>query len=106
VRSGNVGEIVATYTEHAVDCGATGECFIGRARIEKHMTTQFAELGRALSASVQSWGSAEYGSVVYEWGQAEATFKSRKLVEKYLTVWEKQSDGSWKILRNMVIPEK
>jgi ketosteroid isomerase-like protein len=30
----------------------------------------------------------------------------RKLVEKYLTAWQKQTDGSWKIFRNMVIPDK
>ena len=30
----------------------------------------------------------------------------RKLVEKYLTAWQKQTDGSWKIFRNIVIPDK
>jgi ketosteroid isomerase-like protein len=30
----------------------------------------------------------------------------RKLVDKYLTVWQQQPDGGWKIFRNMVIAEK
>jgi len=52
-------------------------------------------------------GSSQQGSFVYEWGQAEATFGDGKtLVEKYLTAWQRQPDGSWKIFRNMVIPEK
>jgi hypothetical protein len=29
-----------------------------------------------------------------------------RLVEKYLTAWQRQSGGTWKIFRNMVIPDK
>ena len=107
VKTQDVKHIIATYAEDAVDCGPTGDCIRGRLQIERHMTTQLASLGRARSAAVKSWGSTEQGSFIYEWGQAEATFDSgKKLVEKYLTVWQKQPDGGWKIFRNMVIPDK
>ena len=107
VKTQDVKHIMATYAEGAVDCGPTGECIRGRLQIERHMTTQLASLGRARSAAVKSWGSTEQGSFIYEWGQAEATFDSgKKLVEKYLTVWQRQPDGAWKIFRNMVIPDK
>jgi ketosteroid isomerase-like protein len=56
---------------------------------------------------VKTWGSTEQGGFVYEWGEAEATFGGgKKLVERYLTAWQKQPDGTWKIFRNMVIPDK
>jgi hypothetical protein len=56
---------------------------------------------------VKTTGSSQQGNFAYEWGQAEATFISGKhLVEKYLTVWQKQPDESWKTFRKMVIPEK
>jgi ketosteroid isomerase-like protein len=107
VKTEDVKRIIATYTEDAVDCGPSGECLRGRVQIERQMTTQLASLGRARSAAVKTWGSTEQGSFVYEWGQAEATFVSgKKLVEKYLTAWQKQPDGTWKIFRNMVIPDK
>jgi ketosteroid isomerase-like protein len=107
VKTEDVRRIIATYTEDAVDCAPTGECLRGRVQIERQMTTQLASLGRARSAAVKTWGSTEQGSFVYEWGQAEATFVSgKKLVEKYLTAWQKQPDGTWKIFRNMVIPDK
>ena len=106
VKTEDVKHIIATYAEDAVDCGSNGECVSGRLQIERQMTTQLASLGRARSASVKTWGSTEQGSFIYEWGQAEATFDGKKLVEKYLTVWQKQPDGSWKIFRNMVIPDK
>jgi len=51
-------------------------------------------------------GSVQQGSFVYEWGRAEASFANgNNVVDRYLTVWHRQSDGSWKIFRNMVIPD-
>ena len=44
---------------------------------------------------------------MYEWGRAEAEFSSgKKISESYLTAWQQQADGSWKIFRNLVIPDK
>jgi len=107
MKSGDAKLISATYTEDAVDCGATGECLKGRIEIERHMKDRMAGLGRARSAAVHSSGRSEQGPFVYEWGQAEATFDGGKqIAAKYLTAWQRQPDGSWKIFRNMVIPGK
>jgi uncharacterized protein (TIGR02246 family) len=107
IKAGDMKRIAATYTEDAVDCGRTGECIRGRSQIERHMTTQLESLGRARSAAVKTWGSTEQGSFVYEWGEAEATFSGgERLAERYLTAWQQQPDGTWKIFRNMVIPDK
>ncbi len=106
VKAGDVQRILATYTPDAVDCGPTGECERGLKQIEQHMTSQLASLGRARSAHVTTWGSSQHGNFVYEWGQAEAEFEGgKKLMDKYLTVWQHGPDGSWKIFRNMVIPD-
>lgn len=105
IKSGDVARIVATYADDAVDCGSKGDCFAGKPAIEQHMRKQLANLGRAHSAAVTSWGSTQHGDFAYEWGQAEAEFSDGKtLLEKYLTVWQRQPDGSWKIFRNLVIP--
>jgi ketosteroid isomerase-like protein len=107
VKTANIDMILATYTEEAVDCGPSGECFKGKSQIMQHMKAQLASLGRARSAVVKSWGSTQRGSFAYEWGQAEATYAGdKKLIDKYLTVWQQQPDGSWKIFRNLVIPNK
>lgn len=107
IKAGDIQRIAATYTEDAVDCSPTGECIRGRLLIERHMTTQLKRMGRARSASVKSWGSTEQGDFVYEWGEAEATFGGgKRLVERYLTAWQRQPDGTWKIFRNMVISSK
>lgn len=106
VRAGEVAPIIATYSENAVDCGATGNCIHGRLQIEQHMKAQMEKTGPARSASVRSWGSIQHGNFVYEWGQAEATFHGgEQVIDQYVTVWGMQPDGSWKIFRNLVIPK-
>jgi ketosteroid isomerase-like protein len=105
MKQGQVAVIAATYTADAVDCGPGGECTRGRTAIEEHIKAEMATLGRASSAVVTSIGSVQQGSFVYEWGQAEAHFPGGKvIVDRYLTAWQEQADGSWKIFRNLVIP--
>jgi ketosteroid isomerase-like protein len=107
MKAGDVLMISATYADDAVDCGSNGECIRGRSDIERHMKAQLARMGRARSAAVESLGSTQQGDFVYEWGRAEATFDQGKgLAEKYLTAWQKQPDGGWKIFRNLVIPNQ
>ncbi len=106
VKAGEAAPIAATYAADAVDCGPTGECVRGRVAIEQEIKGLIAKRGRAKGAQVSSVGSVQQGDFVYEWGQAEASFASgSKLVERYLTVWHREADGSWKIIRNMVIPD-
>jgi ketosteroid isomerase-like protein len=107
MKQGNVAMITATYTSDAVDCSPEGECIRGRPAIEQHMTESMAKLGKAESASVTSIGSVQQGRFVYEWGQAEASFPNgKKVVDRYLTAWHEEADGTWKIFRNLVIPNK
>jgi len=107
MKQGNVGMIAATYTPDAVDCSAEGRCIRGRSGIEEHMKEEMAKAGKAESARVSSVGSVQQGRFVYEWGQAEASFPDgRKIVDRYLTTWREEPDGSWKIFRNLVIPNR
>lgn len=105
MKDANAAIIAATYVEDALDCSATGDCIKGRAAIEAHFKERSAKLGRAVSASVTSSGAVQQGDYVYEWGGAEASFRGQvKVSGHYLTVWQRQNDGSWKIFRNMAIP--
>jgi ketosteroid isomerase-like protein len=107
MKQGSFGLIAATYTPDAVDCNPGGDCIRGRTAIENHMKEEMTELGKADEASVTSIGSVEQGRFIYEWGQAEAHFRGgRKIVDRYLTAWQEQPDGTWKIFRNLVIPNR
>jgi uncharacterized protein (TIGR02246 family) len=107
MKQGNVELIAVTYAPDALDCNPEGECIRGRAAIEDHMKAEMAKLGNAESASVTSVGSVRQGRFVYEWGQAEAHFTGgKKILDRYLTAWQEQPDGTWKIFRNLVIPSR
>ena len=107
IKQGKVALVAATYTPDAVDCNPAGDCIRGRTAIEEHMREEMAKLGKANSASVTSIGSTQQGRFIYEWGQAEAHFShGRKIVDRYLTAWQEQPDGTWKIFRNLVIPNR
>lgn len=107
MKQGNVALLVPGNTEDAVDCSPEGNCIRGRAALEEHMKEEMVKLGKADSASVSSVGSVQQGRYVYEWGEAKAHFPSGKSIrDSYLTVWQKQPDGTWKVFRNLVIPNK
>ena len=106
MKAGDAKAIALTYAPDAVDCAATGECARGRAAIEEHLQARFAKLGKALAASAATVGSVQQGDFVYEWGRSEVSFAgSQKTSHRYLTVWQRQTNGEWKIFRNMPIPD-
>lgn len=106
MKDGRAALIAATYAENAVDCAATGECVKGRAAIEDYVRARIAKLGRAISASATSLGSVQQGGFVYEWGRSAVSFANgQKVAHRYLTVWQRQPGGVWKIFRNMPIPD-
>ncbi len=107
MKQGSVALLVPGNTVDAVDCGPQGDCIQGRPALEKHMRVEMAKMGKADSASVVSIGSVQQGRYVYEWGEAKAHFPNGKaILDKYLTVWQEQPDGTWKVFRNLVIPSK
>jgi hypothetical protein len=84
---------------------ANGRLYSGACSDRVAIKEQIEKLGRAQSATVTSRGAAQQMEFVYKWGRAVASFANgKKVVDEYLTVWQRQPDGSWRIFRNMVIP--
>lgn len=107
MKQGNVALLVPGNTVDTVDCSPEGNCITGRSALGQHMKKEMAKLGKADSASVISRGAVQQGRYVYEWGEAKAHFPNgRSILDRYLTVWQKQADGSWKVFRNLVIPNR
>jgi ketosteroid isomerase-like protein len=107
MKQGNVALLLPGNADGAVDCSPEGNCIQGRSALEEHVKEEMAKLGRADSASVVSIGSVQQGLYVYEWGEAKAHFPNGKNIQdRYLTVWQEQPDGTWKIFRNLVIPNR
>lgn len=107
MKQGDAALLAPGNTTDSVDCSPEGVCIRGSAALESQAKQQMAKLGKADSASVVSMGSVQQGRYVYEWGEAKAHFQNGKsIMDRYLTVWQKQPDGNWKVFRNLVIPNR
>ncbi|MGE5625029.1 MAG: YybH family protein [Bacillota bacterium] len=93
------------YAPDAVFCDTRGTCTAGHDAIEKMMRDRLAKGGPAKSAYARSVQRVEDRGLVYEWGEASLTPAMGPVrAGRYLTVWQRQPDGRWRILRNLVLP--
>lgn len=93
------------YAPDAVFCDIKGLCTPGHDAIEKMTAERLAKGGRTKSADAHSTGRIEDGGLIYEWGEAKIVdAQGQARGGRFLTVWQRQPDGHWKILRNLVLP--
>jgi uncharacterized protein (TIGR02246 family) len=108
MKTGDAAVIAAPYADHAVFVGIDGSCIQGRDAIEKMYRERFAQAGVASSTRIDSKHLIVDGDLAYESGYGEmGVTKAGKLTVKggrYLTIWQRQADGKWKIIRNVVLP--
>jgi len=108
MKTGDAAAIAAPYTDDAVFVGIDGACTRGRAEIEKMYRARFERSGLAKSTRINSRRVVVDGNLAYESGSGEiGRLREGKLSTdsaRFLTVWQRQADGEWKILRNVVFP--
>ena len=104
-RGDSIG-IVATYADDAVFMSSGEPAHRGRGEIGATVA-KFVQSGTKVSDYKQNTASVDVaGDYAIETGSYEITMtpKGGKLIHdkgKYLTVWKKQADGSWKIYRDI-----
>jgi uncharacterized protein (TIGR02246 family) len=108
VKTGEAVTIAAPYTDRAVFVGVDGACTQGPAEIETLYRAGFERAGLPSSAKINSKRLVVGGDLAYESGYGEvSSVKDGKVsvnAGRFLTVWQRQADGGWKILRNIVLP--
>jgi uncharacterized protein (TIGR02246 family) len=99
--------IAEPYADEAVFVLATGESVKGRAAIEQLMRERFRRIGSIAAGTLQQDDLVAAGSMIYEWGHADLEVVSApgqapsRSVGRYLTVWQKDASGRWRIIRNL-----
>jgi ketosteroid isomerase-like protein len=102
LKAGDADRIVASYSQDSVFCNAAGDCVRGPAAIAAQYQEVITKFGRATDAVVRSEGLQVDHDLAYEFGSAEAHFANGAVRKgRYSTVWKLQSNGHWKIFRNM-----
>lgn len=108
MRNGDLDMIVKPYGEDAVFVTAGGESIRGREAIKSFYRERLKKAA-IVSASIHHQGAATAeDGLVYEWGMGTVGSRSANGTVTtgggpYLTVWKRDQDGAWKILRNVVL---
>ncbi len=104
----DTASIVAPYTTDAVFVSVDGTATKGRAAIEQLYRDRFAKSGPAIESRIESQQLVIDGDLAYERGRGSITreAKGQRVTDwaRFLTVWQRQPDGDWKIFRNVVLP--
>jgi len=92
---------VENWAENGVHPDGPTGVAVGKDGIRKQMSPQYATPGFSLTWSVSHAEISRGGNVGTTWGRYKSTsVKDGKKVARtgdYVTVWEKDKDGSWKV---------
>jgi len=108
LRRHDAAAIVAAYADSGVFVTAQGEAIRGREAIAAMYASRFPLLGAVVGGDVVQEGLAVVGDRIYEWGHATVELAGRAAGDpprraggSYLTVWERDAAGHWRIVRNL-----
>ena len=105
LKAGDPDHVVLGFAEDSVDCNPAGDCLKGPIAETTKYKALLARLGRATRAFVRSEALRVDHDLAYESGYAEAHFADGTVLKgRFCTVWKLQSDGHWKIFRNLPLP--
>jgi uncharacterized protein (TIGR02246 family) len=101
--------IASLFANDGVLLGRNGKFFKGPQQILERQKTVMEAAGKGVKATVTTVDLWLDGDTAYETGKYSYKFqeKGQPVTEegRYVTVWRRQSDGSWKIISDMGVPK-
>jgi uncharacterized protein (TIGR02246 family) len=101
--------IAALFAEDGVLLGRNGKFFKGPQQVLERMKPVLEGAGKGVKATVTTvdlWLDAD---IAYETGTYSYKYqeKGKPVTEegRYVTIWKRQGDGSWKIIMDMGVPK-
>lgn len=108
MKRGDVAAIVAPYADDALFVTARGDTIRGRAAIAELYRQRLAAIAGVVAGDLVSDGRvAATPELVYEWGHAALVVAHKDGSHSrgggpYLTAWQRDGAGHWRIIRNVV----
>lgn len=108
MKRGDMAAIVAPYADDALFVTAKGDAIRGRAAIAELYRQRLAAIAGVVDGDIVSDGRvAATAELVYEWGHATLVLAHKDGSHSrgggpYLTVWQRDGAGQWRIIRNVV----
>jgi uncharacterized protein (TIGR02246 family) len=107
MERGDADAVAAAYANDGVLVTSKGEAIRGRAAVAARYRAELALMGRITGGGLVQEGVTVSNGMIYEWGHgwlaSRRDGKQRMSSGPYFTVWRRGPDGSWKILRNLVL---
>lgn len=107
MERGDAAAVASDYADDGVLLTANGTALRGRAAIAARYRAELAEMGQVVGGGLTQEGVTVSGGMVYEWGHGWLAFQKagKRHVSSgpYFTVWRRDPDGAWRILRNLVL---
>lgn len=101
--------IAGLFAADGVLLGRNGKSFKGPNQILERMKTVMNAAGKGVKATVTTVDLWLDGEIAYETGKYGYTSqeKGQPVTDegRYVTIWRRQSDGSWKIVADMGVPK-
>ncbi len=98
----NVSAALVFFAPNASLLGGGVPILTGRAAIRKSLAETFGLSGLSISWQANKADVATSGDLGYTSGKNRVSFgpksKTLPIVGKYVTVWKKQADGTWKVI--------
>ena len=108
-EKGDPEMVAAIFTDDAVMLSQGGRVFKGRQQIFERQKEAMQSVTRPIKVSVITVKIWLDGDAAYETGKYkdQYTEKGKPVTEagRYVTMWKRQSDGSWKLSMDMAVPE-
>ena len=109
-KAGDAAAIARIFSDSGVEVSlSAGKAWRGRAAIQQ-LFAEIYQNPHATAAGVQTDQVILDGNTAVEYGHYEFTYPAKdgqRQVDsgKYVVIWRKQSDGSWRILMDAGVPQ-
>jgi len=106
---GDASRIAALFVPDGVLLGRNGKVFKGPKQIFERQKTVVESASKGVKTTVTTVDLWLDGDTAYETGKYSYEYQEngQPVTEqgRYVTIWKRQTDGSWKIISDMGVPE-
>lgn len=108
MERGDAASVAAAYAVDGVLITSKGAAIRGRSAIAALYRSELAQLGQVSGGGLVQEGVTVSGGLIYEWGHGWLIFKQKDGKRRvssgpYFTVWRRSPQGTWVIIRNLVL---
>jgi uncharacterized protein (TIGR02246 family) len=107
-EKGDPSLVAALFTEDGSILSSDGKVIKGRQQIRERQKAGMAYVGRGVKVTATTTDMWVDGDTAYEAGKFSYKYQhdGKPVVDegRYVTIWKRQKDGSWKLFIDMLVP--